>query len=309
MHKLKLPGFLIMMVLLVSCSGSEYSTAESGVNYMFAKKGDGPEPVDGNVLILNVSYINEPGNIIFSTAQAGNPMIVGYSDSLLSQNGSLEEGIRMVRGGDSLIMKFPIEKLFETTFNLTLPDSLERGTEVTVCIGVDKVLTQEEFGVYRMKIREEQQAAALDRDRKRLEEEEEIIDTYLESNNIDSRIHTSGLRYVILKEGEGDYPEIQQKVSVHYTGKLLDGKVFDTSHGELAKESRLFNAARSYEPFKFTLGTGSVIQGWDIGIGLLKEGGKGVLYIPSKLAYGERGAGGIPPNSILIFDVELVNVN
>jgi len=96
-----------------------------------------------------------------------------------------------------------------------------------------------------------------------------------------------------LKAGEGNYPEIKQKVSVHYTGKLLDEKVFDTSPGELAKESGLFNEGMSYEPYQFTLGTGSVIQGWDIGIVLLKDGGKGVLYIPSTLAYGERGACGI----------------
>ena len=76
----------------------------------------------------------------------------------------------------------------------------------------------------------------------------------------------------------------------------------------MAKENRFFNESMSYEPYQFTLGTGSVIQGWDIGIVLLKDGGKGVLYIPSTLAYGERGAGGIPPNSILIFDVELVDI-
>ena len=64
----------------------------------------------------------------------------------------------------------------------------------------------------------------------------------------------------------------------------------------------------SYEPYQFTLGTGIVFQGWDIGIVLLKDGGKGVLYIPSTLAYGERGACGIAPNSELIFDVELVDI-
>ena len=87
----------------------------------------------------------------------------------------------------------------------------------------------------------------MERNRKRLAEEEEKIDQYLESDKIDSRILTSGLRYVILKAGEEDYPEIKEKVSVHYTGKLLDGKVFDTSPGELAKESGLFNESMSYK--------------------------------------------------------------
>jgi len=85
-------------------------------------------------------------------------------------------------------------------------------------------------------------------------------------------------------------------VDVHYTGKLEDGTIFDSSVGR-------------GEPFRFTLGAGQVIPGWDIGIRGMKQGGKRVLNIPPALAYGRRGAGGvIPPNAALTFDVELVSV-
>jgi len=81
---------------------------------------------------------------------------------------------------------------------------------------------------------------------------------------------------------------------VHYTGKLVNGKVFDSS-------------VQRGVPFEFTLGRGMVIHGWDEGIALMKVGEKGTLVIPSALGYGARGAGAaIPPNSVLIFDVELV---
>ena len=86
-------------------------------------------------------------------------------------------------------------------------------------------------------------------------------------------------------------------MSVLYTGKLLDGKVFDAS-------SRNGN-----RPFTFPLGQGKVIQGWDEGIALLRKGEKGILLIPSALGYGARGAGSdIPPNAVRYFDVELVDV-
>ena len=97
--------------------------------------------------------------------------------------------------------------------------------------------------------------------------------------------------------GEGQEAKDFNKVVVNYTGKLEDGSIFDSS----------LNPGRS--PFTFTLGSGSVIKGWDIGIKDMKVGGKRKLTIPSDLAYGQNGAGGvIPPNATLIFDVELLEV-
>ena len=106
----------------------------------------------------------------------------------------------------------------------------------------------------------------------------------------------SGLRYKIIQKGSGAQAETGKSVSVHYEGSLDNGQVFDSSY-------------RRKEPITFTLGIGQVIQGWDEGIALLKEGDKARFVIPSYLGYGERGAGGvIPPNATLVFDVELVKV-
>ena len=106
----------------------------------------------------------------------------------------------------------------------------------------------------------------------------------------------SGLFYKITEKGNGKKAKKGDQVAVHYTGMLLDGKVFDSS---LYRD----------QPLNFTVGVGQVIEGWDEGILLLSEGDKARLVIPSDLAYGSQGAGGvIPPNAALIFDVELVRI-
>ncbi len=105
---------------------------------------------------------------------------------------------------------------------------------------------------------------------------------------------SSGLQYKILKEGSGTKPESSGAVVVHYTGKLLDGREFDSSH-------------RRGEPA--TLPLSGVIKGWQEALPMMREGAKWQLYIPSDLAYGERGAGGvIGPNQTLMFDIELIKV-
>lgn len=106
----------------------------------------------------------------------------------------------------------------------------------------------------------------------------------------------SGLRYQIIQKGDGVQAEKGKSISVHYKGQLTDGTVFDSSY-------------QRKQPIDFTVGTGQVIKGWDEGLQLMKVGDKARLVIPSQLAYGSQGAGGvIPPNATLIFDVELMAV-
>lgn len=118
---------------------------------------------------------------------------------------------------------------------------------------------------------------------------------FLENNAKQEGIHVtaSGLQYQIIKEGNGPKPGVNDAVTVHYTGRLIDGTVFDSS-------------VERGEPATFAVG--QVIPGWVEGLQLMSEGSAWRLFIPSNLAYGKHGTGPIQPNSTLIFDVQLIKV-
>jgi FKBP-type peptidyl-prolyl cis-trans isomerase len=122
------------------------------------------------------------------------------------------------------------------------------------------------------------------------EKDEEIILNYLNEHNLDATKHESGLYYIINEEGTGSNPQLSNKIEIKYKGYLIDGTIFDQTTDTTAQ---------------FYLN--QLIEGWQIGIQMLKKGGKQTLFIPSELGYGEESISIIPANSVLIFDIELIN--
>ncbi len=152
-------------------------------------------------------------------------------------------------------------------------------------------LSQEEMTKAMQKLQESQMA----KEKATAEKNKKIGDDFLEANKKKPgvKVSSTGLQYKVIKEGKGDSPKKEDRVVAHYKGTFIDGKEFDSSYTR-------------GEPAEFPV-TG-VIPGWTEALQEMKPGEKRELFIPAALAYGERGRPSIPPNSVLIFEVELVSV-
>ncbi len=161
--------------------------------------------------------------------------------------------------------------------------------------GHDSLLTEEETTKMMMQFQQEMMAKKEKKTANESSAEKAKGTAFLAENKNQPGVTetASGLQYKVITEGTGDSPTPEDVVEVHYTGKLLDGTVFDSS-------------VERGETVKFPLN--GVIPGWTEGLQLMKPGSKHMLYIPSALAYGDRGTGPIPAGATLIFEVELISV-
>ena len=129
--------------------------------------------------------------------------------------------------------------------------------------------------------------------------DDSVLQDYFKKNNIQPTKTASGIYYTIVKPGTGDNIKAGQEATVNYIGKTMDGQIFDQNPDPK-------NAKK--EPFKVKVGQGMVIRGWDEALQLLNKGAVAKVYIPSSLGYGAQGGGPIPPNAVLMFDMEIKDV-
>lgn len=285
MKKILLLSF-VLCVFFTSCtekkSNEDFLQTESGLLYKFHESNEAEMPEPMNLLDVylsckvNDSIVIVPNN--FMTMQLSDPMF----------QGDLFEGLKMMHKGDSASFIVRIDSTFYTLFQLPmLPPEFSLEDVMRFDVRLIDFYDKDEFIAKRIQIIKETFPAET-------ESSEAELKSYLSDNGINVEPTSSGLYYIKTKDGNGEKPSAGTMVSVHYTGTLLDGTVFDSS-------------IERNEPIQFILGEGQVIQGWDEGIQLMSKGEKGVLYIPYYLAYGDTGAGIIPPFATLKFEVELID--
>ena len=306
---LKSAGWIATIIALTAIisacdSQSEQKTA-SGISYTYINKGTGDEVKDGQFLVMNLELRNSNDSVLFSSMESGFPNIFAVSDSLPAKNKVEEAFLLGKKAGDSLHIKLTAEDIYEQN----LPPGLSASEMLTVMMGVTSITDEEGVMALQQEFMEKSQREADEMTAMQLSTDIGIIDQYLSDNGIAANVAENGLRYVISKPGSGPLPSRGDEVKVHYVGKLLNGTVFDTSIENIAKEVGKFNEERTYEPLQFTVGQGMVIRGWDEGLMMFPKGSKGTIYIPSPLAYGPQARSAeILENSILIFDVEMVDI-
>ncbi|MEQ8472798.1 MAG: FKBP-type peptidyl-prolyl cis-trans isomerase [Marinoscillum sp.] len=298
---------VILALVVVACAENNDFVTESGVEVSCLVKGDGEAFVKDSVVLLNMKIQTADGEVLTESTPL-EPLALAYDPEMKA--GHIQEVLNGMEVGDSVYFETTAQNLFVETYKTRIPPTMDSTTVIMVNMKVTEQMGEDAYRAYLSEMRQKK----MTKDAELLEEKAvtdgEEIDAYLEKEGIEAQTTESGLRYVITEEGSGPTAEPGDVVKVHYEGRVLDGPYFDTSVEEVARREGLYDERRApYGPFEFPIGQGRVIKGWDEGIALIKEGGKGTLYIPSPLAYGSRAAGpAIQPFSILVFDVEVVEV-
>lgn len=266
-----------------------YTKAEKGLLIkMLRQKKSGQKPNLSDVMTLNLSYALFKGDnkdsVMFDSKKIPQGELMVQLNPV-SYKGDIMEGLAMLETGDSATFITRADSFFLKTARAPqLPPGIKSGDNLIFFVGLTKFVTIAQLQAEKVKIDSIAKA-----------DEEVNLRKYLLEQNITEQPSASGLIIIRQTEGAGEKPKSGQKVTVHYTGYLLNGSKFDSS-------------VDRGEPFSFTLGQGQVIKGWDEGIAELKPGSKAKLIIPSTIGYGAQGAGAnIPPFSTLVFEVELIS--
>ncbi len=272
----------------------EFTTASNGVMYKIEKiNPDGQRFKEGDIVIgrFDVYYGD-------SLIHRGKNRPIRPVFPVVEQNhifaGDLIDGIRMMHVGDITTFAFPTDSM--TKYNTGVPKTL-KDKYVFYTVYADSVSTLAQ-------LQKEEQQKAMEYQQK----ESAYIAKYIEDNNWDNKT-VEGIYIKHLANGKGAKAKKGDKVKIHYAGQLLDGTYFDTSIESVAKENKLYNAQRKYEPLEFTIGAGQMIPGFEIAARQLNKGGKAIVLLPSNLAYGSRDMGIIKPYSPLLFTIEMVEIN
>ena len=290
----------LLSINLVIGQDIGFSKTKNGLYYKFHIKKIIAQKVQIGDVILAELTVRTSDSVLFTNV--GNPQRLFKVDFSVYK-GDLNEGLLLMGLGESATFIMNADSLKKV---MQLPLHIKKNQKVYYDIKIHDIISKAMFDKEQSEMMANQKVIV----KEAKENESTDLKKYLATNNIRTNPTETGLFYIEIIEGNGAKTENGNKVSVNYTGKLTDGTLFDTNIEKEAKNAGVYNTQRSYEPISFTLGKGEVIPGWDEGIGMMKVGGKARLVIPSKLGYGERGAGGgaIPPCAILVFEVELVGI-
>lgn len=271
-------SFLTLLAFFASCDQNPlggHKQNPNGLEYEIIDDQEGTNASIGDFITLHITYKTDKDSVLNSTYKmGGNPISTKLNTP--SFKGSFEEGLTMLSAGDSAHFWMASDSIMKGQPDSLRPAFLKSGRKILYCVRMVKIEKPESV--------EKNQLDA--------------IEAYGKKNNMKLEKTASGLRYQITNQGTDEKPVVGDTVVVHYIGKTMyEGKEFD-------------NSVQRNQPFRFPVGKGMVIPGWDEAFQMFGKGTKATIVIPSKLAYGEMGAPGSPigPNSPLVFEIELLDI-
>lgn len=298
---------------LAQAPAAEFGRTPAGIEYRLFRKDAGgryqPRTLApagdaayasraGQFLTMFIEYRTGRDSVLMSSRRL-QPKPQPFPLAAQPVRGGLEDALSLLLPGDSAVFRFSADSVFSKTFRQPVPPFVKKaGNTLNVLVSAHELLSETEMSARQQQLQAEQQRLAAAGSAKLLAQDQATILAYLKTKKATARKTPGGTYYLVTRPGTGPLPKPGQSVSVLYRGTILaTGKEFDAS------------ARHGNTPFSFTLGQGQVIQGWDQGVAMLPKGSKAVLYIPSPLGYGARGAGAdIPPNAVLRFEVEVTDI-
>lgn len=271
------------LVVFFSACNNRVEVTETGLKYQIHENNEGKKGKIGDIVTFHLQLKTDRDSTLRDTHKEGHPLQIMLQTPPFK--GSFEEGLAMLTKGDSATFFVNADSLF-TKMGGQMPPYIKKGSDVTFIVKILNIQNEQEFN-----------KDAAEARKKQLDVDQKVIEAYIAKNGLKTTKTASGLHYITQVAGSGPTITPGNTATVLYTGKLLNGTVFDSSEKQGGK------------PAEFQIGVGMVIPGWDEGIQTMRKGGKSTFIIPSSLGYGEQGAPGvIPPNSVLLFDVELKDV-
>lgn len=287
--QLRMAALIVAATTMLAACGSGdmkgYKQTEDGLYYRFEQMNkDSLQVQEGDVLVGEMT-LRLDTNVLHTN--------VGRTERLMPvipmYDGVLHEGLLMLHVGDKATFAIAADSIAKFMQPNQMPPMYQAGKGMKFYweINLQDIVTKDEYA--------EEQANYTAEMENRRQHEPELIANYVKENNIKAQPNANGLYVIVKKQGNGTKVAVGRQVSIHYTGHLLDGTVFDSSIGK--------------EPLTYVVGQMGLIPGWEEGVKGQPAGTQLQLIIPSSMGYGSQGAGGmIPPYSTLVFDLEIVNV-
>ncbi|MCQ2277846.1 MAG: FKBP-type peptidyl-prolyl cis-trans isomerase [Bacteroidales bacterium] len=293
---------MAVAALVVASCGSKsdlqgFKKTPNGLHYKFVEKNAKGEQIQEGQALVGETMIIFKNDTLSSCF--GNPTRIALVNNT-SAFGLLNEGFLMMHVGDYAIFAIPADTMANY---FKMPPSYVKGENEKFFyhVKVSDVISPEEL--------KEEYENFMENMKERQESEPDSIAKFIAENKITVKPNAEGLYVIVKKKGNGPRVEAGKTVQVNYTGRLLDGTMFDSSVEADAKEGGIYNSQRQYVPMSYKVGVDGLIRGWDEGVMGQPEGTKLTLVFPSALGYAERGAGElIPPFSPLTFDIEILSV-
>jgi FKBP-type peptidyl-prolyl cis-trans isomerase FkpA len=299
--KRKLMFLSLAAIGLASCNGG-FKQGEGGLLYNIHTSKGGAKIKEGDFVSLNMVVKTDGDSVLNSTYESGQPNRLAMPKP--QAKGDVVAGIGLLGEGDSATFKISADSIFKG--GQQRPPGF-KSKYLVFQVKIEKVIAKGNLNdqVFRGRVTDylKGQMDGLKA------QEPAKIKKYIDDNHLKLEKTASGLLYVITNPGTGEKPALHDTAVVNYTGKMVNGKVFDTSIKEEAQKAKIpMDPMRQFAPIRIPVGEAKVIAGWDEGLQLLNKGAKAIFIIPSDIAYKDQGIGPIAPYTPLVFEMEMVNV-